>query len=224
MKESPILFNGDMVRAILDGRKTQTRRVITNVDGIGKVNELTPTITPNYGWDMRDKRGRLYELFHADLTDRCPLGMVKDRLYVRETFQALFKDGLDFGKCDYKTGEGYECRYMATEPATEFYDVYKNKSSCASIPSIHMPKWAARIWLDIIDVRVQRLQELTDTDALQEGIAGLDAYGNRPTSVMGQYPNAYRAEFGQLWASIYGQQSWDSNPWVWAITFKRVTP
>lgn len=221
MKESPILFNGDMVRAILDGRKTQTRRNINRVVGIGSVTEFQMSDTKHCNWMMRNKHHLSNDITHEDLLDRHPLGKIGDRLWVKETWRTYKSlDHLPPRSIAPSAGVQYEA--LGTNLPGDKGDFLLGMGKIR--PSIFMPKWAARIWLEITDVGIVLLKHLSDNEALQEGIPGLDAHGNRPTSATAQYPNAYRAEFGQLWASIYGQESWDSNPWVWAITFKRVTP
>ena len=206
MKEHPILFNGDMVRAILDGRKTQTRRVVSSVKGIGKVTEFQRSDTPGYDWAMRDKRMLWNEVTHAELLARCPLGKVGDHLWVRETWRT-YKSLDHLPPRLIEPGAGIQYEALGTNLPGDKGDYLLGMGKIR--PSIFMPKWAARIWLEITNVSVQRLHDIRQSDALAEGIKH---------STM----NAPTFEFFWLWQSIYGADSWDANPWVWAITFKRV--
>ncbi|CAM3981546.1 hypothetical protein SB6095_05150 [Klebsiella quasivariicola] len=219
MKERGMIFNGEMVRAILDGRKTQTRRIMAPQPA----DDIERCIFPNpeaIGWksSLRHKHGSTTAHF-------CHYGKPGDRIWVRETFQGpLFdydlmdsycKDPTPFEKPEF-------CVYKADGvPAPEFYDA-DDELHCCWRPSIHMPRWASRILLEITDVRVERLNAISQEDAQAEG---MELTGWRPTysdpdsggEVMTPYDN-----FAELWSSIYGDESWKANPWVWVISFKRV--
>ena len=176
MKEHPILFSGPMVRAILEGRKTQTRRVMKlNMDG-GVYSE-----------------------------PRCPDGVPGDRLWVRETWADVrwmqepehFPNGVSYRA---------DCSADSLKLAEHYGVRWK--------PSIHMPRWASRITLEVTEVRAQRLQDITEEDARAEGVNC--AVGGFITT------NPVNAFHG-LWDYINGKRApWDSNPWVWAVTFRRV--
>ncbi|MGG7716466.1 hypothetical protein PGN42_10400 [Klebsiella aerogenes] len=209
MKERGMIFNGEMVRAILDGHKTQTRRVMKpqpDEDGLAKII--------NGPWV--DTSERIY---------RCPFGVPGDRIWVRETFQgplfdyeqmeSYLEDSSKFEKPEF-------CQYAADgKPAPEYYDADDNLRH-GWRPSIHMPRWASRILLEITDVRVERLNAISQEDAQDEG---MELTGWRPTysdpdgggEVWTPYDN-----FALLWESIYGEGSWKVNPWVWVIEFKRI--
>ncbi|HDU4901972.1 TPA: hypothetical protein RFU16_003376 [Klebsiella quasipneumoniae subsp. similipneumoniae] len=219
MKERGMIFNSEMVRAILDGRKTQTRRIMAPQPA----DDIERCIFPNpeaIGWksSLRHKHGSTTAHF-------CHYGKPGDRIWVRETFQGpLFdydlmdsycKDPTPFEKPEF-------CVYKADGvPAPEFYDA-DDELHCCWRPSIHMPRWASRILLEITDVRVERLNAISQEDAQAEG---MELTGWRPTysdpdsggEVMTPYDN-----FAELWSSIYGDESWKANPWVWVISFKRV--
>lgn len=223
MKERPILFSGAMVRALLDGRKTQTRRVlkpqpIRVSDGHGGSG----------GYFSCDKNG-------IGATEKCrvsdiwasygsPYGTVGDQLWVRETWMP-------------------DAPHDGTWASTQFYDdrmsplsdipgrfrtpehvnyraswIYQELTGWK--PSIHMPRWASRIQLEITGVRVERLQDISEEDAQAEGfhgpMTGTDWLG---INQVGRLPSeCYRL----LWGSLNGLDSWLSNPWVWVIQFKRV--
>ncbi|HCM6591375.1 TPA: morphogenetic protein [Klebsiella quasipneumoniae] len=212
MKERGMIFNGEMVRALLDDRKTQTRRPVK-----------FPVLDKNLGCELAGNE--LAGELSAGNYMNSAFGKPGDRIWVRETFQGpLFdydlmdsycKDPTPFEKPEF-------CVYKADGvPAPEFYDADDELHYCRR-PSIHMPRWASRILLEITDVRVERLNSISQEDAQAEG---LELTGWRPTysdpdsggEVMTPYDN-----FAELWSSIYGDESWQANPWVWVIEFKRV--
>ncbi|TYX24743.1 hypothetical protein [Klebsiella pneumoniae] len=231
MTERGMIFNAEMVRAILDGRKTQTRRVIANVghDNCLPLQKRTKT-----------KDGIYTHVMDAHIYGLCPFGKIGDRIWVRETWATL---GNEDGCC--VDWEGNLCKgdersaariYRAScEQRPGDYglwsipdDAYwkphtkEHKFEGAWRPSIHMPRWASRILLEITDVRVERLNAISQEDAQAEG---MELTGWRPTysdpdsggEVMTPYDN-----FAELWSSIYGEGSWKADPWVWVIEFKRV--
>ncbi|EPY4074597.1 morphogenetic protein [Klebsiella pneumoniae] len=209
MKERGMIFNGEMVRAILDGRKTQTRRIMAPQPA----DDIERCIFPNpeaIGWksSLRHKHGSTTAHF-------CHYGKPGDRIWVRETFQGpLFdydlmdsycKDPTPFEKPEF-------CVYKADGvPAPEFYDA-DDELHCCWRPSIHMPRWASRILLEITNVRVERLKSISDSDAIREGCSTANMKSG----------DCVADVFARLWASIYGAESWNANPWVWVIEFKRV--
>lgn len=184
MNERPILFSGPMVRAILEGRKTQTRRVMNP----------QPVDQDENGWyvqvpvtDARAPGMVFYErkYFH------CPYGQPGDQLWVRETFDDVHGSVL----------------YRANPEDAEDFPPCGGKR-CHWKPSIFMPRWASRITLEIVGVRVERVQEITPDDARAEGVEHLYAPRNA---------------FANLWDSINAKRGygWDSNPWVWVVEFRR---
>lgn len=188
MKERPILFNGDMVRAILDGKKTQTRRVV-NFDTHGRVKH----------------GGKSWHIDDQDCVKGCPLGQPGDRLWVRESVRICGADSVGAPAIDPPVW--YMADGVCHDPA--YFHVR---------PSIHMPRWASRITLEITDVRVQRLQEISEEDAMAEGCLPACMCSN--FNGTGEYTISARSRFADLWNSIYG--TWDENPWVWAVSFKRI--
>ncbi|MGK0844625.1 hypothetical protein ACRE5O_18520 [Klebsiella pneumoniae] len=222
MKEHGMIFNGEMVRALLDGRKTQTRRPIkwkqTRFTEIGEREDGSK-------WPWSEDAEHACDFWHP-----CPFGAVGDRIWVRETFQGpLFdydlmdsycKDPTPFEKPEF-------CVYKADGvPAPEFYDA-DDELHCSWRPSIHMPRWASRILLEITDVRVERLNAISEEDAEAEGIDmealydSQDCYDCIADHNMTGRPTVTGA-FKYLWESIYGEESWKANGWVWVISFKRV--
>jgi hypothetical protein len=242
MKERPILFSGPMVQAILDGAKTQTRRVVKpqpkirergdrhgawyRVDSVG---DLVDNSQPETG--LLAYYGRCWDGIHRLASDiiACPYGQPGDRLWVRETWahyqtvnHARRPDGRSFSEVSDGMA-GY--RADGHDTIEDFRNHVRMTSGCdleaVEInadrwrPSIHMPRWASRILLEIADVRVQRLQDISEEDAKAEGCYAKtyrDGRGHEPASV----------DFRYLWESINGAGSWDANPWVWAISFRRV--
>lgn len=213
MTERGMIFNGEMVRAILDGRKTQTRRPVK-----------FPVHDKNLGCELAGNE--LAGELSAGNYLNSAFGKPGDRIWVRETFQGpLFdydlmdsycKDPTPFEKPEF-------CVYKADGvPAPEFYDA-DDELHCCWRPSIHMPRWASRILLEITDVGVERLNSIHDVDAMREGIQNLTTCSHSdfgiPGVVNAQHP--VRA-FQLLWESIYGEESWKANSWVWVIEFKRV--
>lgn len=226
MKERPILFSSSMVRAILDGRKTQTRRVmrIQPGDDLDNIDEVTVR-------DMRTGR---------DFTS--PYGIEGDRLWCKETFST---DALTVYPCppvwyradcgmfdDPADGEhSRSCDALQTgRLIADCYACAMNGRRFRWKPSIFMPRKLSRITLEITEVRVQRLQEISEDDARAEGCSGTDpepaAEGGTIYAWRGRSSAPCpRAHFLHLWDSINGKRCpWSSNCWVWAITFRRVQP
>jgi len=229
MKERPILFNADMVRAVLDGRKTQTRRIIQsaakNMQASGhKVIEYREPGDKWYGehvFSMRNQSGTWCDYTKEQFLAKCPFGVVGDRLWVRESF---YEHG-------HWQGGGYdpEDSYFVSAkqvlyPADGIQrpSELKREYFCRSRPSIHMPRWASRITLEITGVRVERLWDITEDDAKAEGCT-FEALRFKPgTREVEEMGHTAVYQFGGLWQSIYGEESWQANPWVWVVEFKRV--
>ncbi|MCS7591173.1 hypothetical protein [Pseudomonas aeruginosa] len=207
MKERPILFNDQMVRAILEGRKTVTRRVVKpQPDFLGSmVDPNTPFKTLDAG-------------LHARIT--CPYGEPGDRLWVREAWAA---DAQVDAIAPSDLSQGEPIWYPA--------DLSVRQTGCSMIskgrvrPSIHMPRWACRILLEITAVRVERLQDISEEQALAEGVRGEPCdHARQACADIGCWGDTAKGAFGFLWESLNGEGSWAANPWIWVIEFKRVTP
>ncbi len=212
MKERPILFSGPMVKAILEGRKTQTRRVI-------KPSWIAAADAAGESWGPEGDQN-----YWAGV---CPYGQPGDRVWVRETFvEGYPSDQGDLQMFDEHGNElprhvWYRCddklvsQYGA--PMEEWLD--EDGAPLENIPwrpSIFMPRWASRITLEITGVRVERLNEISDFDAFQEGVK------DEPGTITGPYCRSFVQGFKNIWESINGPGSWDENPWVWVIEFRRV--
>ncbi|MHC7553410.1 ASCH domain-containing protein [Klebsiella pneumoniae] len=206
MTERGMIFNSEMVRAILDGRKTQTRRPVK-----------FPVHDKNLGCKLAGNE--LAGELSAGNYLNSAFGKPGDRIWVRETFCPV--DDTQYGGekwVDYRATPKFE----ASHPAG--WDSAPNDAeSLKWRPSIHMPRWASRILLEITGVRVERLNSIHDVDAMREGIQNLTtcshSYFGIPGVVNAQHP---ARAFQLLWESIYGADSWRTNPWVWVIEFKRV--
>ena len=214
MKERPILFSGAMVRAILDGRKTQTRRIVKPQPVNKAVNKVDPdewtfagTQTLPHG---EFSLGFENQPLNKHMRVRCPYGKPSDRLWVRETWQALTEPNPSYLIAE-KPQPGDDIRYRATEPETWI-------PALPWRPSIHMPRWACRLVLEITDVRVERLQDISRQDALAEGI---DMSAPQVASLVEEYRPVIA--FAGLWESINAKRApWKSNPWVWVIEFEEI--
>lgn len=201
MSEKPILFSGEMIRAILEGRKTQTRRVIKPQPS--KFGELWMWVLKNISYALPDQ-GELYKPA-LGIWEACPYGRVGDRLWVRETWNAQTQSG----KWWHEVKREYRnfLNWAWTNPVQPAFDAVPDRW----LPSIHMPRAASRITLEIVNVRVERIQQITDANAGAEGVNGdSDA-------------EVY-VKFQDLWDDINAQRGygWDVNPWVWVIEFKVV--
>lgn len=224
MREIQILFKAPMVRAILEGRKTQTRRLVKPQPEAWKCDDgLT-----RYAGRMPDGT---YHDVEADglgkFRDTCPFGKRGDHLWVRETCRA---EELDKGEDGVRYLADNEWRAIEnTRTAADAWIVlnrYRGQIG-ATVPSIHMPRWACRTLLEVTGVRVERLQDISAADAIAEGIrpigTGFERFHPDPadTEYTGTTKDPVLAYRG-LWESIEGPGSWDSNPWLWVIDFKRI--
>jgi len=220
MKERPILFSAPMVRAILEGRKTMTRRVVKPQPhaGVDAVKWQDVIIT---GCNTQDQSG--FAMMRGGVIDseaiRCPYGTPGDRLWVRETFwhrEVFHADYL----MDY--------RYCATEPtppgSVDPNDYDTLEGYWRKMPSIHMPRWASRITLEVTGVRVERLHDITEEDAKKEG-AQFHAPDFKTDFIKEAWERlTARTKFCSLWDSLNEKRGygWCVNPWVWVVEFRRV--
>lgn len=213
-REKPIIFSGPMVRSILEGRKRQTRRIIT----------------PQFGktWGQGVRLGDDAYSVHVDIQEpngewkwlRCPYGKPGDRLWVRETWANI------------TSRDATECiAYRADRSGREVLRDYGGEGDFVGLgkpcepwiedgtrwkPSIHMPRKYARIFLRLTDVRVERLNEISEADAIAEGVGTLV-----DPDLLGTSKSIKSACFATLWDSLHGAGSWSANPWVWVISFQR---
>lgn len=228
MKERPILFSGEMVRAVLENRKTQTRRVIKFCKkhkenlcrsmGGGyhtalQFGKYGPEWSPYGSAPMQPfpyVDGKLSDSNHIGYF--CPYGKTGDRLWVRETWRAKTND--DCHPAGFIVG--IEAAYKADLKQDTHFDHSKPWK-----PSIHMPRWASRITLEITNVRVERLQDISHEDAKAEGV---ERCLINDLSALKRHGSGAIALFKELWETLNGPGSWEKNPWVWVIEFKKVKP
>lgn len=207
-RERPIPLKAHEVRGILEGRQSQVRRVVKDIIWDAYEGPYRMRLTPedHKGDDVRDD-------FH-DGRIRCPYGEPGDRLWVREAWRTEIRndyiaprDLRPQSAVYYEAGGGGEEEIPA----------------CAGKlrPSIHMPRWASRIDLEVIGVRVERLQDISDEDCWAEAPPGL-SYPIRSPSDFAVTEGGRQRCYQRLWESINGPGSWDANPWVWVVEFKRI--
>jgi hypothetical protein len=204
MTDRPILFSAEMVRAILDGRKTQTRRAIKPVPTFNGVGAI---------FDEGDRQEDFVEPYWV-FPETCKYGKPGDLLWVREAW-TQYPIELNPEPCD----AWYKATSNGPPPPFKWR------------PSIHMPRWASRITLEVKGVRVERLQDITEDDAKAEGAKAGD-WPERPEcdcneddcAACSHYPALHKPAFRHIWNKINGPGAWDENPWVWVISFERVKP
>lgn len=203
-KERPILFSAPMVRAILDGRKTQTRRIVKPQPHAGVRK------SPFVASGLEDGHGRGL---------RCPFGAPGDRLYVKEAVR--FPAACD-GFAPSAIAPNVPIWYEADGAKANI----TNAGQCGRYRhAMFMPRWASRITLEITDVQVQRLQEISDEDALAEGLRSDGSLGAQCSVELPGHRTHHDSPkecFRLLWESIHGPGSWDVNPFVWVIVFRRI--
>jgi hypothetical protein len=203
MTERPILFSAEMVRAILKGDKTQTRRV------------MKPQPSFNSGGPILDYGGGVMDEVepHWVLPKICKYGDPGDLLWVRETWKLVPASAYRASEGVHQTSDPNDRDHAAIYRAG--WD--RSSGGLPWRPSIHMPRWASRITLRITDVRVERLQDISEDDARAEGWPG-------PITETGFPIASPLAWFANVWTSINGAGAWEANPWVWALSFERVKP
>ncbi|MDG9927463.1 MULTISPECIES: hypothetical protein [unclassified Pseudomonas] len=213
MKERPILFSGPKVRAILSGQKTVTRRVVKGIDPERLGETMTRAQWQKVNRELPVAFGPTYF---------CPYGQPGDRLWVRESLHYDCEYG-HYYAAGGRLGETvYLCSLFDDVKAQTGYS-YDGLLPERSVPSIHLHRRYSRILLEIVSVRVERLQDISEEQALAEGIAhaGDGLFHVEDSQHLADDP---RESFASLWESINGDGSWAANPWCWAVEFKRVTP
>ena len=213
MRERPILFSGPMVRAIIEGRKTVTRRAIKPA-WPSSVAEVLPFAGEPDAW-MPCRPGAPEQPWEEQIRV-CPYGKPGDRLWVREAWAA---DAQVNAVAPRDLSQGVPILYPADGAIRQTGCVMISKG--ATRPSIHMPRWASRILLEITEVHVERLQAIDPWQAIAEGVHG-DVRKWFATDAGGPAFNTPEHAFQHLWSCINGAESWASNPWVWVVEFKHV--
>ena len=230
MKERPILFSAPMVRSLLAGTKTQTRRVV-KPEGAHHLFQFRGTAAaagadePTGEWGWCGSERVVNKHIH------CPYGKPGDRLWVRETWNWFDPEQIPADRIGPRApftgiaGGSRAIRWAAAFAADGAlpYPGYDGRDHWR--PSIHMPRWASRITLEVVGVRVERLQGISEEDAKAEGAWGPD------DSIVGKVAEHFGCDvlsvhpslaFRMLWEQINGRDSWAANPWVWVVEFKRV--
>jgi len=236
MRERPILFSAPMVRAILAGTKTKTRRVVKpqpQPNGGAGLHPVRPYRTPagDWNWVLSATGMGCGDPFP------CPYGQPGDRLWVRESVRAADLD--DFSRAVEYLADGACVQVASAEDIEseafgrwEKLNLYRSNDAALdggkTVPPMHMPRLASRIDLEITGVRVERLNAISEADAAAEGIIKYDMGGHGPLFGTG-YPDTDPCArdtpvgaYAALWESINGAGSWDANPWVWVVEFQRV--
>jgi hypothetical protein len=197
-KERPILFNTQMIKAILAGRKTQTRRVV-KLDGFSTItHEAIFNLPQQTQYLYLGKDDQTISVSEDCIDSICPYGRIGDILWVRETFQLIQEAG-----CDVPV-------YKASQNGQDWQN---NSEGWTWKPSIFMPKWASRISLRITSVRIEPLHQISAADVRAEGI------GNSVFHLDGRILDP-RQNYFALWREINGIESYEKNPWVWVVEFK----
>lgn len=242
IKERPILLSAPMVRAILEGRKTQTRRVIRKQFSADAEPAEVAATSPE-GGQISGHSGLWWDDAAACIDDaiRCPYGKPGDLLWVRETWGDVNLEGAP--GIAYRADD--DVRDLMAEPSFHDehgafnYDDERIKPYAFAVwssdliggvegrwrQSIHMPRWAARILLEVIAVRVERLHDISEADARAEGARECDPASGREVLLAGpSQRGSFVLHYRDIWEQINGPGSWDANPWVWVIKFRRVEP
>lgn len=214
-KERPILFSTEMVNAIFNGDKTQTRRIINPQPVVGdnfwRWDGKKPKAKYNTGAVCVSGYNVLPSNDNAVLINQCPYGKIGDVLWVRETHKKI------------QGGFMYKANPMLIKKTQSLGPTITGDARWK--PSIHMPKSACRLWLEIVNVRVQKLNDINDLDAKSEGINKMLGYYrdyNSKYSGLAAHIFMPKQSFISLWQKINGEESWSLNPWVWVITFKKI--
>lgn len=194
IKATPILFSAPMIRALLEGRKTQTRRPVKGT-----------------ALDWLDAAGFDPAFVAAPENGLCPYGSPGDLLWCRETWQGFIQTSYEYDEwreaeaSDIADSSHLEVEYRATS----------DSQPSRWRPSIHMPRWASRLTLELTGVRVERLSGISEVDAFAEGVR------NCGYEQMEQHePGEGKALYQSLWESLHGEGSWATNPWLWALEFR----
>lgn len=243
IKERPILFSAPMIPPILADIKTQTRRLIK------PVGNDEGFVVQDYGdgfWPYRSEDGEsgFYRDRHGyDMEERikCPYGQPGARLWVRETWgyrcsSSTQQSGLFMNTIGYRADDARQTfgpmpmdgvglpqqRERAPDEPHEKWEAYLNRYWRQWRPSIHMPRWASRITLEVTDVKVERLQDISEEDAMAEGIVNAGDGNGYQLADTSHYAGTASESYASLWESINGPGSWDANPWVWCVSFKRL--
>ena len=234
MTDSPILYSAPVVRAQLDDRKTQTRRTLETLRRFGKVTEFGRSDTKGYDWHFRDKGGRWHDLRHAEILPYLPY-KIGDRLWVREAVcvdQDVDTDELQLIYIADRATISLGNRFAVNDEIGErWWRLYAYRTDNPDIdggktvPPIHMPRWASRLTNIVTNVRIQRLQDIGEEDAIAEGAWHGGTYNRfaddlKSSCTPGMWFPTATDWYPNLWDRINGAGAWAANPWVIAYTFR----
>lgn len=239
IKERPILMSAPMVQAILEGRKTQTRRIVKSKSDLNYYHKVFLLSKDEYNKDVatefkvkvvaKKPMALFFKNFINDLDVECPYGNVGDRLWVRESYKRWCIDGTDttedgWWSVRYRSDNNIQ-KHCASWDCCATYDS-PSEAGCEKEPdrwepSIHMPRWASRILLEITGIRVERLQDISEDDAIAEGILFNGDYElwwdyQREQWICVDPIDSYKS----LICKINGPETWEKNPWVWVVEFR----
>ena len=223
MKERPILFSAPMVRALLAGTKTQTRRIVkpqwpTDVVDVSErpaLDHVLKCVVSGHSGEWEDEHS-------LDEVRRCPYGQSGDQLWVKETHQIL--NPRTDAVLPAKPQPGVCVLAFAADERSRFETHSGHLFDGPWRPSIFMPRWASRIQLEITGIRVERLNDISEADASAEGLSfDTDRIGYW-SGTGDKWWNSAREAYADLWVSINGAGSWTVNPWAWVIEFRRIKP
>jgi len=228
MKERGLICKDDEVSAILDGRKTVMRRPVTSMNGFGRITRVSEG-SRGYSVACTDTKGVVHDIAYHEACDRGPFGVPGDRLWVRERFAPVDSNG---HKCAVRDAnfvvmsDGAQvCRDGTVVDALPKFaqGVF---DGIIWRPSIHMPRWASRILLEVVSVRVERLHAITEEDARREGMGGKGLTASEVIDRAAGLPRAasFRAAFENKWRSFNytKRHAWSENPFVWRVEFRRL--
>ena len=214
-------MKGSLVRATLEGRKTQTRRPIKPQPDDDIVDVEYDAIADLWLGNTQEDNDLGYT---SSWAMRCPMGQAGDRLWVRETWRPVmetWRSFVEYGAGGELSATGHaDAMTKLTKVTLRFPGGREDIHSEQWHPSIHMPRWACRLVLPLVSVRVERVQDITEDDARAEGLRRTE--NGWTDGATGYDVTSARAAFQELWASIYGQASWDVNPWVWVAEWKEI--
>ncbi|CAY73975.1 hypothetical protein EPYR_01595 [Erwinia pyrifoliae DSM 12163] len=218
MKERPILFSHQRVRALLSGQQRQTRRIM-------KSQPLEPGQDNHegcYGIDVLGNHLQGNRVLSLDnLSHHCPYGQPGDRLWVRETWRGPIVPAEDIVRYQQSPSQFKKADYCQYQADSSIYSADDQEQLGGWQAGIHMPRWASRIDLLITDIRVEKIQDISDDDVMAEGVQVETHFLNNfftLQSEAGSAKDAYRKQ----WVTLYGCNSWEANPWVWVIEFKPI--
>jgi hypothetical protein len=218
MTEKSLLLRPDMARTYAEGRKTQTRRMITRLRGFGKITEFGPSDTRGYDWHFRDKRMLWNEVSTQWLLNHCPYGAPGDRVRLLTTW-SVHQDLDDLKPLNLPEYEGSGLHDCAPISVWSYFNSSEKPDWCGKLrPGRFLPLYR-RDWMpysELLDVSVEQVQDISEEDAINEGVLPIPGGVNYIYTSM-----PYKSEFATLWNMIYGPNAWERNDWVWRLKLEK---